>query len=125
MSRLRYGFGAQGLLTSWLASPLPDAVVEIAPDRVSAAISTAHGAHARVQACAVEALAAGAVVPALASHNIVDRAAVTEAVRAVLARLGSHAARVALIIPDLAGKVSVVRFDRVPARRDDLDQLVR
>ncbi|MBI3048340.1 MAG: pilus assembly protein PilM [Acidobacteria bacterium] len=113
------------LLTSWLASPLPDAAVEIAPDRVAAAAIAAHGTRGRLQACAVEALAAGAVAPALASHNIVDRAAVTESVRAVLARVGSRPARVALVIPDLAGKVSVVRFGRVPQRRDDLDQLVR
>ena len=37
----------------------------------------------------------------------------------------SRPARVALIIPDVAARVSVVRFEQVPQRREDLDQLVR
>jgi type IV pilus assembly protein PilM len=112
------------LLTSWLASPVPDAAVEIAPDRVSAA-ALARSGPVRVQACASEPLPAGAIVPSLGARNIVDRDGVTEALRAVLGRLGTRPARVALVVPDLAGKVSVVRFERVPPRRDDLDQLVR
>jgi len=125
MSRLRHGFGAQGLLASWLASPPPDAAVEIAADRVAAAVVASRGGAARVQAYAVEALPAGTVAPALTAHNILDRAAVAAAVRAALARLGSRPTRVALVIPDVAAKVSVLRFEHVPARRDDLDQLVR
>jgi Tfp pilus assembly PilM family ATPase len=39
--------------------------------------------------------------------------------------LGTRPARVALVIPDLATKVSLIKFDQVPAKRDDLDQLVR
>lgn len=125
MSRLRHGFGAQGLLTSWLASPVPDAAVEIAPERVSAAVIAARGAAARVQAYGVEPLPAGAVAASLGTRNIHDRDAVVGALRVVLGRLGTRAARVALVVPDLVGKVSVVRFERVPGRRDDLDQLVR
>ena len=116
------------LLASWLASPPPDAAVEIAPERVSAATLVARGsrgARLAVRSCASEPLPPGAVVASLGSHNIVDREAVTAAVRAVLGRLGGRVARIALVIPDLAAKVSLVRFDHVPARRDDLDQLVR
>ncbi|MBI2187452.1 MAG: pilus assembly protein PilM [Acidobacteria bacterium] len=112
-------------LTSWLASPLPDAAVEIAPDRVSAATLAARGGAPRVHAYASEPLPPGAVAAGLGAHNIVDRDAVVGAVRAVFGRLGTRAARVALVIPDLAGKVSIVRFERVPPRRDDLEQLVR
>lgn len=112
------------LLTSWLASPVPDAAVEIAPDRISAA-ALARGGPMRVQAYVSEPLPAGAIAPSLGARNIIDRDGVTEAVRAVLGRLGTRPARVALVVPDLAGKVSVVRFERVPPRRDDLDQLVR
>lgn len=115
----------QGVLTSWLASPLPDAAVEIAPDRVSAAALAARSGPVRVQAYASEALPPGAITASLGARNIADRGGVAEAVRAVLGRLGTRPARVALVIPDLAGKVSVVRFERVPPRRDDLEQLVR
>ncbi|MSO82671.1 MAG: hypothetical protein EXQ53_05195 [Acidobacteria bacterium] len=113
------------LLVSWLASPPPDAAIEIAPERVSAAVLVARGTNLAVRSYAVEPLPPGAVVAALSSHNIVDRQTVTAAVRAVLGRLHTRVARVALIIPDVTAKVSLVRFDQVPARRDDLDQLVR
>ena len=113
------------LLTSWLNSPPPDAAVEIAAGRVSAATLTTRGGSATLQAYAVEGLPSGAVVPSLASHNIIDREAVATAVRTVLGRLGTRVSRVALVLPDAAAKVSLIHFDQVPAKRDDLDQLVR
>jgi type IV pilus assembly protein PilM len=113
------------VLTSWLASPLPDAAVEIAPDRVSAAVLALRGGSARVQAYASEPLPVGTITASLGARNIADRDATAGALRVVLGRLGSRAARVALVIPDLSGKVSMVRFEHVPSRRDDLDQLVR
>jgi type IV pilus assembly protein PilM len=113
------------LLASWLASSPPDAAVEIAPERVSAATMASRGTGQTVQSHATEPLPPGAVVASLAAHNIVDQNAVTNALRAVLSRLEGRVNRVALIIPDVAAKVSLVRFDQVPARRDDLEQLVR
>jgi Tfp pilus assembly PilM family ATPase len=113
------------LLASWLASSPPDAAVEIAPERVSAATMAGRGTSLNVQSHATEPLAPGAVVAALGAPNILDLAAVTKAVRAVLGRVEGRVSRVALIIPDVAVKVSLVRFDQVPVRRDDLDQLVR
>ena len=113
------------LFTAWLASPPPDAVVEIAPDRVSAATMTTRGGRAVIQSYAIEPLAPNSVAASLTAQNVNDRAAVTAGVRNVLGRLGTRPSRIALIIPDIAAKVSVIRFDRVPARRDDLDQLIR
>ncbi|MDA1184974.1 MAG: pilus assembly protein PilM [Acidobacteria bacterium] len=113
------------LLASWLASPPPDAAVEIAPTHVSAATVEYRREGVVVRSYAVETLTPGAVEASLGSQNIVDRPAVTAAVRTVLERLETRTARVALVIPDLAAKVSIVHFDDVPPRRDDLDQLVR
>jgi len=113
------------LLASWLASPPPDAAIEIAPERVSAAVVTSRSGHLVVSGHASEPLTHGAVVPSLMSANVVDRTGVTDALRRVIERLGARPRRVALVIPDTAVKVSLVRFDRVPPRRDDLDQLVR
>ena len=48
------------LLTSWLNSPPPDAAIEIAAGRVSAATLTSRGGSAALQAYAVEGLPAGA-----------------------------------------------------------------
>ena len=116
---------SQGLLASWLASPPPDAAVEIAPEGVSAATTNGRGFSLSINAHAAEALPPGTVTASLAAHNIADARAVTSALRSVLGRLHARVSRVALIIPDVAAKVSLIRFDQVPARHDDLDQLVR
>lgn len=113
------------LLASWLASPPPDAAVEITPSWVSAAAVTLRRGGPAIQSYAVEALPERAVIASLGSPNVVDRAAVAASLRNVVDRLGSRPARVALIIPDVAARVSVVRFEQVPQRREDLDQLVR
>jgi type IV pilus assembly protein PilM len=113
------------LLASWLASPPPDAAVEITPGRVSAATLMVRRSGPAIQSYAAEALPENAVHASLTSPNVVDRAAVAAALRAVVSRLGSRPARVALLIPDVAARVSVIRFEQVPSKRDDLDQLVR
>jgi type IV pilus assembly protein PilM len=125
MSRLRQGYGAQALLARWLASPPPDAAVEITAERVSAAAIGTRAGAAVVQSFAVEPLAPGAVVPSLTAHNIVDREAVRTAVSRAVGQLGRSPSRVALVIPDAAARVSLIKFDQVPARREDLDQLIR
>lgn len=112
-------------ISSWLASPPPDAAVEISRERVSAAVISSRGNEPVVQAYASDPLRSGVVVPSLTSSNIVDQAAVATAVGNVLSQLGTRPRRVALIIPDLAAKVSLIRFDQVPARDEDLEQLVR
>ena len=67
-----------------------------------------------MQAYAVEPLPAGAVVASLTSSNIHDRAAVVAALRSALDRAGTRPRRVALVVPDLSAKVSLVRFDTLP-----------
>jgi type IV pilus assembly protein PilM len=113
------------LFASWLASPPPDAAIEIAPERVSLAVIGKRSRGLVVQAHASEPLPPGAVVASLTATNIHNRTLVAAALRTVLERAGVRPRRVALVIPDLAAKVSLVRFDTVPPRREDLDQLVR
>jgi Tfp pilus assembly PilM family ATPase len=112
------------VLTSWLASQPPDAAVEISPEAVSVASLGTRGADPVVTAHGSEPLPAGAVVPALTGHNVVDRTAVAAALRAACDKADLRPRRVALVIPDLAARVSLVPFDNIPARRDDLDQLL-
>jgi type IV pilus assembly protein PilM len=64
------------------------------------------------------------VAPSLAASNILDPAAVAAAVGRALARVGG-ARHVALVVPDAVAKVSLVRFDQVPAKPADLDALLR
>ncbi|MFB3853648.1 MAG: type IV pilus biogenesis protein PilM [Vicinamibacterales bacterium] len=107
-----------------MAAPVA-AAISIEAGRVTA-VSAAKGPRGPVVAgYATEPLAPGVVVPALAAANIADRAALSGAIDAVLRRLQPRPKRVALVLPDMVGKVSIVHFDAVPARRPDLDQMVR
>jgi type IV pilus assembly protein PilM len=113
------------ILASWLASPPVDAALEISPGAVSVAVLGGRSTNPVVQGYAVEPLPAGAVNPSLVSTNIADPDAVTRALGEACHSLGLKPKRVALVIPDVAAKVSLVRFEQTPARRDDLDQLIR
>ena len=112
-------------LTSWLASPPPDAAIQIAPEAVSVAILGFRGGEPVVQGYAIEPLAAGVLAASLAATNVPGRPAVAEAIQRALDRVGVRPKRVGLVIPDPAARVSLVRFDQVPARQEDLEQLIR
>jgi type IV pilus assembly protein PilM len=112
-------------IASWLASSAPDVAIEIAPDAVSVAALGARGADAIVQAYGSVPVPPGAIVPGLTGPTVIDRAAVTAAVRAACIQAGQRPRRAALAIPDLVARVAIVRFEQLPARREDLDQLIR
>jgi Tfp pilus assembly PilM family ATPase len=78
-----------------------------------------------VRGHAVETLPAGLVTPSLTSQNISDSARVAEVLRSALREIGDSPTRVALVVPDVIARVSLVRFEQVPARAEDLEQLVR
>jgi Tfp pilus assembly PilM family ATPase len=103
----------------------PSIAVELAADRVSAASVEFRGGHAVIAAHATESLPPGALVPALTTPNIHNRAAVVAALGHVLDRIGGRPRRVGLVIPDPVAKVSLVRFEHVPPRSQDLEQLIR
>ncbi len=111
-------------LTSLREASTPSVAVDIGAARVSAAAVEWRGRQAVVAAHASEPLPNGAVVPAITAPNIRDRATVAAALGRVFDRIG-RPRRVGLVIPDIAARVSLVRFERVPARTQDLDQLVR
>jgi Tfp pilus assembly PilM family ATPase len=105
-------------------SPAPAVAVEIAADRVSAASLEWRGGQAVVATHATEPLAPGALVPALTAMNTHDRARVLEPLTSVLERVG-RPRRVGLIVPDVVAKVSLVKFENVPSKTQELDQLIR
>ena len=57
--------------------------------------------------------------------NVHDAPALTAAIRSVLDRLSSRPKRIALVLPDTIGKLSLIRFEKIPAKVQDLDQLIR
>ena len=82
------------LLNSWLASPPPDAALELATDAVSAAVLGTRGSESIVEAFAYEPLPAGALTPSLSGQNVANRAAVASAIQSVVSRLSSRPRRV-------------------------------
>jgi len=105
------------------ASP-PGVAVQITSAQIAAATVERRGGKAVVAAHAAEPLAEGALVASLTAANVHDRAVVMRILARVLDQVG-RPRRVGLIVPDLVSKVSLVRFEQVPARAADLDQLVR
>ncbi|HJZ71438.1 MAG TPA: pilus assembly protein PilM [Vicinamibacterales bacterium] len=105
-------------------SPAPAVAVEIAADRVAAASLEWRGGQPCVSAHAAEPLPPGALVPALTATNTHDRPSVVDALGRVLERVG-RPRRVGLVVPDVVAKVSLVKFETVPAKAQDLDQLIR
>ncbi|MES1254849.1 MAG: pilus assembly protein PilM, partial [Acidobacteriota bacterium] len=103
---------------------LPMAAVEFAATHVAGARIERRSGRPTVIACAVEPLPSGALVASLASANLVDRPVVAGAVGRVLDQL-ERPRRLAIVIPDLAGKISLLKFQQVPARARELEQLVR
>jgi len=103
----------------------PSVAVELASHRVSAASLEFHGGQPVIAAHAVEHLPAGLLVPSLTGENIRNRNAVLAALARVFERIGGRPRRIGLIIPDLVAKVSLVRFEKIPSRAQDFDQLVR
>ena len=107
-----------------LATAWPTVSVEFTARRLTV-VSVAGRGHARVvTGYAAEALPEGALTPALNAPNVHDRAAVVVALRRAFERLGLRPRRVGVVIPDSVGKVSLLRFEKVPARLKDLDQLI-
>jgi Tfp pilus assembly PilM family ATPase len=112
------------ILASLHESAAPPVAVEITSARVSAASLEWRGGRPVVAAHASEPLPEGALIPSLTAANAIDRAAVTDALTRLLEKMG-RPRRIGLILPDVVGKVSLVRFERVPSKAQDLDQLVR
>lgn len=112
------------LISSLREAPAPGVAVEIAGGRVSAASLEWRGGRPFVAAHTAEPLPDGVLVPSLTTTNTRDRATLSTALNRVLERMG-RPRRIGLVIPDVVAKVSLVRFEKLPARAQDLDQLVR
>lgn len=102
----------------------PEAAIEVASHRVAGAVVDVRAGRPVVASQASEPLPPGALVPGLSGRNLVDRDAIRAALDSVLERIG-RPRRIGLIVPDPIAKVSIARFEQVPARPADLEQLLR
>ena len=117
--------GSAAGVSGWLASPPPSTAIEIAAGPVTPAQLSESGGSRTVSAYATEVLGPSVVGASLNAPNVHDQPGLAGAIKSVLERLGTRARRVALVLPDTVAKVSLVRFEKVPQRVQDLEQLIR
>ena len=70
-------------------------------------------------------LADDAVTPMANGGNVVNVRSLSDTIRRALGRLTATPSRVALVLPDVAAKVSLVRLASVPRKEGDLEELLR
>lgn len=112
--------------TSWLAPVPPKVAIEIATGRVTVVELGRRGGSPSITGYATEPIAQEAVTPALAGVNIPDVDVVALGLRRAFDRAGlGSVGRAALIVPDGVARVSLLGFEELPAKTEDLDKLVR
>lgn len=112
-------------LPRWLSNRPPSAALEISARRVTLAVVGNHGGGRVLDGYASEPLPDGAVEPALNASNVHDPGALTAAIRSALDKVAPRPRRIALVLPDIVGKLSLLRFETIPAKPQDLEQLIR
>jgi len=100
------------------APPTPALAVEIASGRAAAARMDSGQVRA-----ASRPLPASAVTASAVKANLNDAHAVALQLRALLESMGGLGAEVTLLVPDLTARVSVLDFDLLPGRADELRAL--
>lgn len=112
-------------LPAFLQQAPPLVAVDVAPERVAVVRVERRGGSLSIAAHGVEPLPAGAVTGALATPNMPDVALVAAAISRAMATAAARTTRVSLVVPDTVARVSLVKFESVPAKAADLDQLIR
>jgi len=105
----------------------PGVAVEIAPDRVTAVRLAVDrkGGKTRLAAAESRLLPEGAVEVTLTKPNILQPAALIEALRAIFVRIAPADHRVSLLLPDDVARVALLGFTALPKTRRELADLVR
>lgn len=112
-------------LPAFLQQAPPTVAIDVSPERVAVVRVERRGGGPSVAAHAVEPLPAGAVTGALAAPNMSDPRVVVAAIQRAMATAGARTNRVSLVVPDSVARVGLVRFETVPPKAADLDELVR
>jgi type IV pilus assembly protein PilM len=70
-------------------------------------------------------LAAGVVTPSMGAQNVMDAAALSEAIGAAITGVGGRGQDVIAVLPDSAVRVALLDFESLPERRQEADAAVR
>jgi type IV pilus assembly protein PilM len=101
----------------------PKLACEIASDRVLAGRVSDRGGVLEV--CAAGELAPGSVVPDLTEPNLRERKGVLARVEETLGSVAGRSRDVIAILPDAAVRVMLLDFERLPAKREEAEGVVR
>ncbi len=112
-------------LPAFLQQAPPTVAVDLAPERVAVVRVERRGVTTSITAHGVEPLPPGLVTGGLSAPNMADVPAVAAAIGRALVSAGARTTRVSLVVPDSIARVSLVRFETLPARAGDLDELIR
>lgn len=112
-------------LPTFLQQAPPTVAVDVSPERVAVVRVERRGGATAVAAHGVEPLPPGAVSGALAAPNMADPRVVASAIQRAMTTAGARTRRASLVVPDSIVRVSLVRFETVPPKTSDLDELVR
>jgi hypothetical protein len=111
---------------------LPLVAVQISPGRVAAVrvrppASLRKGADARpvVAAHREIVLPPGAEIPSLTHPQVFDTGPLEQAVETLLREVAPRETRISLILPDSTARVSLLKFGRMPATRQEVLDLIR
>jgi type IV pilus assembly protein PilM len=99
--------------------------IQISANRLVGVALSVQGGTPAVAAYASEPLTPDIVEPSLNAVNVHDEKALAGLIDGVFGTLGQRAKRIALVLPDSVAKVSLLRFDKIPDRAQDLEQLIR
>jgi type IV pilus assembly protein PilM len=107
----------------WLdATPHPPLAFEVSQDRIAGARFTRNGS---MQACAVEELPEGSIVPSAIEANVANPVAVTAAMRHICERIDAKDEDAALLVPDPVIRVFVQHFDDFPRSATEAVPMLR
>ena len=119
-----FQFGLIRRIDRWLnVMPHPAVVVEIAPDHIAAA--RCGNSRGSIEACAIEPLQVGSVMPSPVENNVTQPDAVRSALRAALSRVPDRGAPIAMLLPDPVVRVFILPFDSLPRRSEEASPVLR
>lgn len=107
----------------FLDRPLPDAVFEFSPDRLSGIRVSARGRSAREHF--ILPIVTGSLIPSFDRPNIADFAAVKHAVEEGKKTLGIGGGTVSVLVPEPCVRIFILTAESIPASQAERDSFVR
>ena len=116
---------APGVAPPRLKPRYPAVAVFVVPGKVGAIRLGGATSRNSVAAYAEAAIPSGALVPTLTRGNFMDTAPIQQAMREVLLQVAPREDSLSLVLPDSVARVTILKFNRMPATRREVLELIR